>query len=268
LLKSSFDSVLAENPDAAASHSIQGYLHESRNEIEEALDQYRQAGDHFAAGRLLTQNVRLQEAEAELRAAVAADPQNDRAKADLGRLYLQEDEAGKALEILRQLVQQYPGDAYASADLGKAEGKLGSSENAVQHLRKALELNPSLYQIHYQLATLYRQQGKEEFARPNATQPSDSAQTGHSSANGGDRGRLGSKRGPNHEHIVHKNEEHRATAQQNDLHDFLITYHDYTVNDVAATNYHPRRLSSNGTVVRLAPDLYASRHLRYWPHSN
>jgi tetratricopeptide (TPR) repeat protein len=165
LLKRCFDAVLTHDPDSAAAHSIRGYMHESRNEVDEALAQYRAAGDHFAAGRLLAQNVRLSEAEEELRAAVDADAQNDRAKADLGRLYLQQDEPDKALAILRQIVERYPRDAYAWADLGKAEGKLGDREKAIQALRQALVIDPSLNQVHYQLAVLYRQRGNEKLAR-------------------------------------------------------------------------------------------------------
>jgi tetratricopeptide (TPR) repeat protein len=165
VLKRCFDAVLTHDADSTAAHSIRGYMHESRNEVEEALAQYRAAGDHFAAGRLLAQNVRLSEAERELRAAVAADTQNDRAKADLGRLYLQEDQPDKALAILRQIVERYPRDAYAWADLGKAEGKVGAGDLAVQALRKALQIDPSLNQVHYQLAMLYRQQGNEKLAR-------------------------------------------------------------------------------------------------------
>jgi len=164
LLKRCFDVVLSHTPDSAAAHSIRGYLHESGNQVDEALAEYTAAGDHFAAGRLLAQNVRLSEAEVELRAAVAADPQNDRAKADLGRLYLQEDQLDQARVLLRQIVTRYPGDAFAWADLGKAEGKLGARETAIQALQKALELNPSLNQVHYQLAMLYRQQGNEKLA--------------------------------------------------------------------------------------------------------
>ena len=163
-LKRCFDAVLTHDPDSAAAHSIRGYMHESRNEVEEALAQYRAASDHFAAGRLLAQNVRLSEAEQELRAAVAADTQNDRAKADLGRLYLQEDQPDKALAMLRQIVERYPRDAYAWADLGKAQGKLGDRDMAIQALRKALQIDPSLNQVHYQLAMLYRQQGNEKLA--------------------------------------------------------------------------------------------------------
>jgi tetratricopeptide (TPR) repeat protein len=164
LLKRCFDGVLTHDPDSAAAHSIRGYMHESRNEVEEALTQYRAGGDHFAAGRLLAQNVRLREAEEELRAAVAADAQNDRAKADLGRLYLQEDQPEKARAILRQIVERYPRDAYAWADLGKAEGKLGAGDTAIQALQKALQIDPSLNQVHYQLAMLYRQRGNEKLA--------------------------------------------------------------------------------------------------------
>ncbi len=165
LLKQCFDAVLAREPGSPAAHSVRGYLYESRNQVEEALAEYRQAGDHFAAGRLLAQNVRLKEAEQEFQAALGADPQNDRAKADLGRLYLQDDQPEKALTLLQPLVKRYPRDAYAWADLGKAQSKLGAPEQAVQSLRKALELDPSLNQVHYQLAMLYRQQGREELAR-------------------------------------------------------------------------------------------------------
>jgi tetratricopeptide (TPR) repeat protein len=133
--------------------------------VGEALVEYKAAGDHFAAGRLLAQNVRLSEAESELRAAVAADPQNDRAKADLGRLYVQDDQPDRAMALLRQMVERYPRDAFAWADLGKAEWKLGAKDRAIQALQKAVQLDPNLNQIHYQLAVLYRQQGNEKLAQ-------------------------------------------------------------------------------------------------------
>jgi transposase-like protein len=75
------------------------------------------------------------------------------------------------------------------------------------------------------------------------------------------------KRGPHFKHIVGKNNEYRAPTQQNELHEFLITYHNYTVNDVTIPNHHPRRLPSNGQVVRFPPDLYSSQLSKYHePH--
>jgi Tfp pilus assembly protein PilF len=47
------------------------------------------------AGQLLAQNVRLEEAQSELQAAIVTDPQNDGARTELAKLYLQRKEAGK-----------------------------------------------------------------------------------------------------------------------------------------------------------------------------
>ena len=106
--------------------------------------------------------MRLDEAQSELEAAVLADPENDRAKADLGRLYVQKNEPGKATVVLEELVKKYPKDPYAWADLGKAEGVLGNSGTAIHCLQTALSLNPGLNQLHYQLAVLYRKQGRDD----------------------------------------------------------------------------------------------------------
>ena len=160
LLKQSFEAVLANEPDSKAAHSIEGYLLEATGKTDEAVSEYRKAGDHFAAGRLLAQNVQLDEAQSEFEAAVLTDPENDRAKADLGKLYVQKNEPDKATRILEALVKKYPEDAYAWADLGKAQGILGNSAAAIQCLQKALSLNPGLNQLHYQLALLYRKQGR------------------------------------------------------------------------------------------------------------
>lgn len=154
LLRQGFEAVLSNAPDSKAAHSIQGYLLESS-----------QAGDHFAAGRLLAQNVRLDEAESELEIAVSTDPENDRAKADLGKLYVQKNEPGKAARVLEDLVKKYPKDPYAWADLGKAQGILGNSAAAIQCLQAALRLNPGMNELHYQLALLYRKQGRADLTR-------------------------------------------------------------------------------------------------------
>jgi tetratricopeptide (TPR) repeat protein len=162
VLRKGFEAVLANAPDSNAAHSIRGYLFESTGKLDAALAEYREAGDHFAAGRLLAQNVRLSEAESEFKAAVSGDPENDRAKADLGRLYVQKNEPGKATGVLEDLVKKYPKDPYAWADLGKAQGVLGNYGAAIQCLKTALSLNPDLNQLHYQLALLYRKQGRED----------------------------------------------------------------------------------------------------------
>ena len=44
LLKRCFDAVLSHNPDSPAAHSIRGYLHESGNQVDEALAEYTRRG--------------------------------------------------------------------------------------------------------------------------------------------------------------------------------------------------------------------------------
>lgn len=59
-------------------------------------------------------------------------------------------------------MKRYPADPYAWADLGKAQRLLGNTSNAIQWLQIALTLNPALNQLYYQLALLYRRQGRKD----------------------------------------------------------------------------------------------------------
>jgi tetratricopeptide (TPR) repeat protein len=165
MLNEAFGSVLANSPDSAAAHSVKGYLHEARGDMVAALTEYRNAGDHFAAGRLLAQNVQLSEAELEFKKAIETDPENFRAGADLGKLYLQENAANKALPLLLSLVRKYPADAELWSDLGKAQNGVGDSESAVRSFKQALVNDSSMKRVHYQLAMLYRKMGQENLAR-------------------------------------------------------------------------------------------------------
>jgi tetratricopeptide (TPR) repeat protein len=159
-----FHVVLTLAPDSRYAGSVRGYFCESQNQIEEALKEYRAAGDHFFAARLLAQNVRLPEAETEYQMALQADPQNHRAMADLAMLYVQKGEYEKALPLLNRLLQQYPTDAEGWADLGKVQHKMGQIQEAVRSFGKALELDPSLNNVHYQLASVYRTLGRSDLA--------------------------------------------------------------------------------------------------------
>jgi len=160
-----FHLVLTLAPGSRYAHSVQGYFNESQNQIEAALKEYRAAGDHFFAARLLAQNVRLPEAEAEYQRALHADPQNHRAIADLAMLYVQKGENEKALPLLNRLLQQYPTDAEGWADLGKVQHKMGQTEAALRSFSRALELDPSLNNVHYQMATIYRTLGRPDLAK-------------------------------------------------------------------------------------------------------
>jgi len=165
LVHQCFENTLEGAPESAYAHRIGGQIHEAQGSDQEALREYRAGGDHFAAGRLLAQDLQFKEAEEELGAAIANDPLNRLASALLAQLYVKEHSAGKALPILSSLLREYPEDAYAWADLGKAQAQLGQNAAAVKSLRKALELDPSMNEPRYVMAIIYRNLGREDLSK-------------------------------------------------------------------------------------------------------
>jgi tetratricopeptide (TPR) repeat protein len=164
LVDRSFKTVVETAPNSSYSHRVQGHIDESKGLAAEALDEYGKAQDHFSAGRLLAQEFHLPEAAAELEAALADEPENRLAAAELAQVYVQNHQAGKAVPLLERLLKNYPQDAYAWADLGRAEIMAGQVEQGIRSLQTALRLNPSLNNVHYELAMAYRQLGRARLA--------------------------------------------------------------------------------------------------------
>ena len=164
LVDRSFKTIVETAPNSSYSHRVQGHIDESKGLSAEALDEYRKAQDHFSAGRLLAQEFHLPEAAAELEAALADEPANRLAAAELAQVYVQNHQAGKAVPLLVRLLKNYPQDAYAWADLGRAEIMAGQVEQGIRSLQTALRLNPSLNNVHYELAMAYRQLGRARLA--------------------------------------------------------------------------------------------------------
>jgi tetratricopeptide (TPR) repeat protein len=165
LFRQAFETVLDSGASSREAHSVRGYIHESQGEVDQALKEYRAAGDKFEAGRLLAQNGRLDEAENAFQESIVEDPQNERAKADLAKIYLQINHPEKAISLLEELVDRYPADAYAWADLGKAYVQTEETQAALLCFRKAIYIDDGLGPAHYQLAMLYRKLGKKTLAR-------------------------------------------------------------------------------------------------------
>lgn len=159
-----YQAVLQLAPDSSYGHRVRGYLAESQNQAEEALTHYRAAGDHFAAGLLLAQNTRYNEAATEFKAELAARPDNHLALAQLSQLYVQLDQPALARPIIDQLLVLYPADAYAWLDKGRIEQKDGHWQDAAASFKKALSIDPTLSQARYRLATAYLHLGKNSAA--------------------------------------------------------------------------------------------------------
>jgi len=165
MIQHCFQTVLNSASNSAEGYDLQGQIDEARGRLSQALAEYGKSGDHFAAGRLLAQNFHLPEAAKELEEAVAAQPENKLAAALLAKVYVQEHQPDRALPVLRKLLKEFPQDAYAWRDLGKAQFDLGQTNEAVQSLRVAVRLNPSLYRIHFELAMAYRELGQTQLEK-------------------------------------------------------------------------------------------------------
>ena len=113
----------------------------------------------------MAQDLQFKDAEKELATAIAKGPLNRLARALLAQLYVEEHAAGMALPLLRSLLREYPEDAYAWSDLGKAQAQPGQNEAIVNSLRKALELGPSMNDLRYEIAMIYRNLDHEDLAK-------------------------------------------------------------------------------------------------------
>jgi tetratricopeptide (TPR) repeat protein len=104
------------------------------------------------------------EARRYLARAMETDP-DPRLLVTLGRAYDLEGETAQAERCFRQAVEQDPNSYAAYLYLGKIELHSRRADEALDHLKRALELAPRSYDALSTLALAYRQLGREAEAR-------------------------------------------------------------------------------------------------------
>ena len=105
------------------------------------------------------------EAEAQFKAALAANPQDEKAQLMLGEVGARQGDLKAAYDAEARAVAMQPNDADACAQFAKILISMNERDNARALLEHALEIDPTNYTAHYRLGTLYRQQGKLEEAK-------------------------------------------------------------------------------------------------------
>ena len=103
-----------------------------------------QVRSHADAGRALMEQGRLDEAEQHLRYVLQIDPAYTPALQNLALLQLRRQRYDEALALYRRLVEMNPDHAEAHSGLGVALYSLGSVEEALESLDRALSLDPTL----------------------------------------------------------------------------------------------------------------------------
>jgi Tfp pilus assembly protein PilF len=91
----------------------------------------------------------------------ARSPQGDR---NIAAMHFEAGRYAEAAQLYEQLVQQNPSDGGLQTSLAAALGALGRLDEALQHLDKAIELDPLNPESYHNRAVIYERQGKRDAA--------------------------------------------------------------------------------------------------------
>lgn len=162
-------------PNSAQMHQIMARELARHGDEAPAIANYREAikadpklpGIHFELGNLLYNSTdeKLQaEAEPEFKAALAANPNDEKAQLMLGMIAAKRGDAKTAYDYYSRALQLQPDDGDANLEMAKLLVTMNENEKAQQLLEHAIQIDPSNSVAHYRLSTLYRRQGKTEEA--------------------------------------------------------------------------------------------------------
>jgi cytochrome c-type biogenesis protein CcmH/NrfG len=162
-------------PDSAEMHQVMARELARHGDNAAAIANYREAirinpklaGLHSELADLLyhSDDDKLKaEAKAEFEAAVAENPNDERAILSLGMIAAENSDLKTAYADDSRAVQLRPDDTDACTELAKILVLMNEREKAEQMLERAVQDDPSNYAAHYRLAGLYRQQGKTDLA--------------------------------------------------------------------------------------------------------
>lgn len=159
--------------DSAQMHQMLAHEETKRGNTNAAIDQYRQAiavdphlpGVHFELAELLNSSqddaVRKQ-ADLEYRAALAADPGDEKAELRLGEIDVRNGQTQQARDEFSKAITLQPDDADAKFDMAKLLLQMGQSDKAQPLLEQAIQLDPTIAVAHLRLAELYHREGRTD----------------------------------------------------------------------------------------------------------
>jgi Flp pilus assembly protein TadD len=171
---STLKKALAANPDDVEIATLLGaYLNETGRSKEAAslLQVFAERPNPeidvlLAQGAALAQSGRAEQAVATFERALSVDPTNAAAKANLGTAYLVKRDYPKAEAALRAALSLDPDVSRAHNALGVIAVETGRPDEAIEHWKRAVELNPREWDTVFNLARLLRQRGRAAEAEP------------------------------------------------------------------------------------------------------
>lgn len=127
--------------------------------------------DHFKRGNELSQNGQFEEAAAEYRLALDADPENVDVLANLGVALYNLGQLDEAIELYQKATELAPEDADLRSNLAAAyvqkhqlDGEQDWLDQALEEYQQAIELNAELAEAHFGLGVVYTLLGRDQNA--------------------------------------------------------------------------------------------------------
>lgn len=169
------------DPDGARMHQMMGRELARHGDEAQAIVNLREAlkidprlpGAHFDLGELLynSSNEQLQaQAEPELQAAVADNPDDARAHLLLGQAAEKRGDTKTAYSEISRAVELQPNDVDALVELGKVQMTMNETDKAQATFERAAKADPSNTVARYRLSMIYRRQGRTADAEQQMTE--------------------------------------------------------------------------------------------------
>src|SRR5690242_5946845 len=163
-------------PDSARMHQLMAHEAARQGNTEGAVAQYREAlkidsripGLHFELAEALNGSTHpgdREQVESEYKAALAANPFDEKAECRLGDIAARQSDLKSAAAHYSRALELQPNDADANIGLAKAFIATNQPEKAIPLLEHAAQLEPFNAVVHYHLSTLYRKAGRTDDAR-------------------------------------------------------------------------------------------------------
>jgi cytochrome c-type biogenesis protein CcmH/NrfG len=163
-------------PDSAQMHQLLAHEEIREGNTNAAVAEFRKAiaingnlpGVHFELAELLNTSqdpAVKKEAKQEYLAALASNPEDEKAVYQLGEIAAQQGNTQMAFAEYTKAIALQPADSDAKLGLAKALIEMNQPEKAQALLEQTVQLDPTNATAHYRLATFYRQQGRTEDAK-------------------------------------------------------------------------------------------------------
>ena len=145
-----------------------------KNQYAEAVEVWNKALEldpdetkaRYNLGVALAATGKTDEAIAQLRRVLETNPGDDGARGNLGVLLAKSGRLDEAIPILEKALEQNPADAQAHGNLGSLLAEKGRMEEAIAHFRSALESDPESADAHNNLAVALARTGHPADAIP------------------------------------------------------------------------------------------------------